>query len=161
MKTKIIKILFFLGIIFNGVSLHAITVVPLDNFVGGTIEFLIAGVDLHGNHCLYNFELFIPACVEDTTQTRTAPGLTDRTSDYKLVLTPNPTKDITTIIYENLPLNSELYVYDLTGRLMITQYLSEKSGKININLVSFPSGIYIAVVKFQGALFSQFKLVKQ
>ena len=73
MKTKIIKILFFLGIIFNGVSLHAITVVPLDNFVGGTIEFLIAGVDLHGNHCLYNFELFIPACVEDSTNEKNQP----------------------------------------------------------------------------------------
>ncbi|MBC8883612.1 T9SS type A sorting domain-containing protein [Flavobacterium piscinae] len=162
MQTKIIKILFFFGIAFNGVSLHAITVVPLGNFAGGLIEFLITGTDAEGNTCLYEFDLVLPPCVEEPITTRPAQAIA---SDeiYKepvLVLSPNPTQDTVSIKYIGYESDVELNVFDLTGRLMSTEQLPIKSNNLLLNVSSYPTGIYIVVIKQGEKLLSQHKLVK-
>ena len=161
MRRKIIKILFFFGIIFNCYSLHAITVVPLGNFAGGLIEFLITGTDAEGNTCLYDFELEIPACVQDTTPMRPAVVSDEMYNKPVIVLSPNPTQDTVTIQYNGFEKDMSYFIYDLTGRLMTQGELSVKQNNQALQTSNYPSGIYIVVIKEGNLLYSQHKLVKK
>jgi DNA-binding beta-propeller fold protein YncE len=163
MQTKIIKILFFFGIAFNGVSLHAITVVPLGNFAGGSIEVLLTGTDAEGNTCLYEFDLVLPPCVVEQITTRPAQAIASDQIDEEpvLVLSPNPTQDTVTIQYNGFEKDMAYFVYDLTGRLMTQGELSIKQNNQALQTSSYPSGIYIVVIKEGNLLVSQHKLIKK
>ncbi|WP_396151699.1 T9SS type A sorting domain-containing protein [Flavobacterium sp.] len=161
MQRKIIRIIFFFGIAFNGVSLHAITVVPLGNFAGGLIEFLITGTDEEGNTCLYDFKLELPACVQDTMPMRPEVASNEVYKEPVLVLSPNPTQDTVSIQYTGFKKDMTYFVYDLTGRLMTQGELSIKQNNQALQTSNYPSGIYIVVIKEGNLLVSQHKLIKK
>jgi hypothetical protein len=64
-------------------------------------------------------------------------------------------------VHENLALNTELFIYDLTGRLMNKYIITTINGEHTIDLQNYPSGIFIAVLKNSDNILSQYKIVKQ
>jgi alpha-tubulin suppressor-like RCC1 family protein len=72
---------------------------------------------------------------------------------------PNPAKDVVSIQYNLDANNSHLEVYDIAGRSISTNVLSSSVGDLQLNTSSFPSGVYIVVVKQDGVLLAQKKLI--
>lgn len=132
----------------------------ISNFVKGFPKFLLTGTDDQGNTCLYDFVLELPTCVQDTTPMRPAVVLDEIYKEPVLVLSPNPTQDTVSIQYSGYESDVELNVFDLTGRLMSTEQLLIKSNNLLLNVASYPTGIYIVVIKQSEQLLSQYKLVK-
>lgn len=130
------------------------------NFTNDFREFLITGTDTEGNTCLYDFKLELPACVQDTTPMRPIIASDEIYKEPVLVLSPNPTQDTVSIQYSGYESDVELNVFDLTGRLMSTEQLPVKSNNLLLNVTSYPTGIYIVVIKQGEKLLSQHKLVK-
>ncbi len=143
-----------------GVTTYTFTIVPLGNYQGGDVEFLLTGTDAEGRVCLYDFKLFIPSCFEDTTQMRPTVTFDKVNQDAVVILSPNPTNDKVNVQYSGYDSDVELTVFDLTGRLMRTEQLAFKSNNLFLNVSSYPSGIYIIVIKQGNKLLSQHKLIK-
>ena len=76
-----------------------------------------------------------------------------------IVLSPNPAKSEVTIRYTNLENSAALELYDLMGRSLYTQPLSESNGELVIPLPNYPSGIYIVVLRSEKGILEQRKLV--
>ena len=74
-------------------------------------------------------------------------------------LYPNPAKSEVTIRYTNLENSAALELYDLMGRSLYTQPLSESNGELVIPLPNYPSGIYIVVLRSEKGILEQRKLV--
>jgi alpha-tubulin suppressor-like RCC1 family protein len=72
---------------------------------------------------------------------------------------PNPAKDVVSIQYNLDANNAQLEVYDIAGRSISTNVLSSSVGDLQLNTSSYPSGIYIVVVKQDGVLLAQKKLI--
>jgi alpha-tubulin suppressor-like RCC1 family protein len=72
---------------------------------------------------------------------------------------PNPAKDLVSIQYNLDATNAQLEVYDIAGRSISTNVLSSSVGDLQLNTSSYPSGIYIVVVKQDGVLLAQKKLI--
>lgn len=78
--------------------------------------------------------------------------------DFKMY--PNPTKDEVTLSYPGLQSPHEITIFDITGRLM--QKINTKTeSSTTIKTAKYPSGIYIVVLRKDGILLSQHKLIKQ
>jgi hypothetical protein len=133
-----------------------------NNFTGGSIEVLLTGTDADGNTCLYEFDLVLPPCVEEEITTRPAQAAASHQMVKELVLAmfPNPTQSEVNIQYSGYGSDVELSIFDLTGRLMKTEQLPIKSNNLLLNVSSYPTGIYIVVIKQGEKLLSQHKLVK-
>ncbi len=65
-------------------------------------------------------------------------------SDTKPVLYPNPARDY--IYIDNLPENTSIFIFNLTGKLIKDNIATSTTGKIDIN--DIPSGVYI--IKLSG-----------
>lgn len=55
--------------------------------------------------------------------------------------------------------NSTIELYDLTGRLLEAHTTTESTGSMVLTTANYPAGIYIVVVRSNGTLMSQQKLV--
>ncbi|MCD0479763.1 T9SS type A sorting domain-containing protein [Chryseobacterium sp. LC2016-29] len=76
--------------------------------------------------------------------------------DSKIILFPNPTKGIINIKSKNLI--SELYIYDLAGKIIMRkENLAE--GKNTIDITSYPQSIYLIRIKTQDK-WETFKVIK-
>lgn len=69
--------------------------------------------------------------------------------------------DILYFDFENVKMNSQLYLFDLTGRLIYSKEIKEEKGHYTIDMNALPSGIYVAVIKNNEQIVSQHKVVKQ
>ncbi len=146
--------------ITQGVTTYTFTIVPLGNYQGGAVDFLITATDEQGRVCLFDFMLFIPSCLEDTTQMRPTVTFDKVNQDAVVILSPNPTNDEVSVQYSGYDSDVELTVFDLTGRLIRAEQLAFKSNNLLLNVASYPSGIYIIVIKQGEKLLSQHKLIK-
>jgi hypothetical protein len=113
------------------------------------------------SHLAKNFDLELPACVEDTTTSRPAVLSDKMYKENMLVLSPNPTENQVTINYSGFEKDISYFVYDLTGRLMTQGELSVNQNNQVLQTGSYPSGIYIVVIKEGNLLVSQHKLIKK
>ena len=74
-------------------------------------------------------------------------------------LYPNPAKDVVTINYDLNVSNVMVEVYDIAGRSISKNVLSSSSGELQLNTSNFAAGMYMVVVKQDGVLVAQKKLV--
>lgn len=146
--------------IAEGSNNYQFTVIPVGNFSGGQVEFLIEGMTKEGEPCTYKFYLDLPSCGEQqATSTRIAD---DKLVDLStLVMYPNPTKDQVTLSYTGLDDSHQISIFDLTGRLM--QLVQPTLGRTEtiVDMAKYPVGVYIVVLRKEGNLISQHKLIKQ
>ena len=74
---------------------------------------------------------------------------------------PNPAQNSTTIdyLYTGVAKNRSIEVYDLLGKLMDTIYLPDNQGTWQLSLDKYDAGMYIVMMKADGAQLLQSKLI--
>jgi alpha-tubulin suppressor-like RCC1 family protein len=90
-------------------------------------------------------------------------GCTLSVSDFQqipVVMAPNPAKDITTLHFKNTLEKVIVTVYDLSGKMMISQEV-EGIDAYQLNTIDYPVGVYLVEVKENGKLVGNYKLVKE
>ena len=78
-----------------------------------------------------------------------------------MILFPNPTKDLVTLSYKGLDDKHEISIFDLTGRLMQLVQPTLGHTETILDMAKYPVGVYILVLRKEGNLISQHKLIKQ
>lgn len=84
----------------------------------------------------------------------------DNLGDRKVVILPNPTKGLLSVEiigYED-EINTTLYLYNLSGKLLISKMPANIP--ITLDLNTYPSGIYILKIKLCDKV-SEWKIVKE
>jgi hypothetical protein len=81
-------------------------------------------------------------------------------STASFTLAPNPTKEEVTITYTEVDKESTIVIYDLLGRSMGEFPLTNTSA-ITLNTNTYPTGIYIVVLRSPNGIFYQQKLIKE
>jgi alpha-tubulin suppressor-like RCC1 family protein len=74
-------------------------------------------------------------------------------------LYPNPARDVVSIQYDLGYANSVVEVYDIAGRSISKNVLSSSSGEIQLNTTTYAAGMYIVVIKDNGLILAQKKLI--
>jgi hypothetical protein len=75
-------------------------------------------------------------------------------------MAPNPAKDRTTLHFKNTLEKVIVTVYDLSGKMMISQEV-EGIDAYQLNTIDYPLGVYLVEVKENGKLVGNYKLVKE
>ncbi|OYU82736.1 MAG: hypothetical protein CFE24_14350 [Flavobacterium sp. BFFFF2] len=79
----------------------------------------------------------------------------------QVTLFPNPGAEGFDLNYAQLPANSQLKVFDLMGRQLSVNDLSETNGQYHLSAAAWPSGTYIVVVIAEGQIAYQHRWIKQ
>lgn len=66
-----------------------------------------------------------------------------------------PERTITNVDTENPTIS----IYDLTGKLLTSQTTASKKGTVNLSLTNFATGMYVVVLKENGYISMQKKLI--
>ena len=72
---------------------------------------------------------------------------------------PNPAKDVVNLAYNLTDTNAIVSIYDVTGRLVHEVALDSVSGTRELNVSSYPAGLYMLVVKQADTILWQHKLI--
>ena len=72
---------------------------------------------------------------------------------------PNPAKDVVNLAYNLTDANATVEVFDLTGRLIQNVALNSVTGSSELNVSSYPAGVYLVLVKQGAEVVSSSKLV--
>lgn len=72
---------------------------------------------------------------------------------------PNPAKDVVTLQYDLALANATVAIYDVTGRLIQNVALNSVTGSSELNVSSYPAGVYLVLVKQGAEVVSSSKLV--
>jgi hypothetical protein len=85
-------------------------------------------------------------------------GTDDFDKSKDLILYPNPASDRVNIRFETLQGESQVEIYDLTGRLISSFTNQENQGVIALDLAPMATGVYVVVLRQGGAVLMQRKL---
>ncbi len=77
--------------------------------------------------------------------------------NYKMIINPNPTKDVCTITASNFA-KATLIIFDITGRILSSQTFSNKA---TLDISTLTKGVYIAELKDLDGKSVKGKIVKQ
>ena len=80
-------------------------------------------------------------------------------NENEIILYPNPTKDIVTLQYDLTGTNATVAIFDVTGRLIQNVALNSVTGSSELNVSSYPAGVYLVLVKQGAAVVFSSKLV--
>ena len=72
---------------------------------------------------------------------------------------PNPAKDVVTLQYDLAVTNATVAIFDVTGRLIHEGALNSVTGSSELNVSTYPAGMYMLVVKQAGTILWQNKLI--
>lgn len=147
--------------ISTGTFSHLFTIIPTGNFAGGTVSFIIEGLTKDGKPCSYQFTLEFPSCEEENQVNRAIAAETNKSMQaIKVQLSPNPTQGEVEIAYTGLTGAATLQVFDITGRLMNELVLPVEQKEVTLLTATYPTGVYVVVLRQSGVLVGQYKLVK-
>ena len=76
-----------------------------------------------------------------------------------LILSPNPAKDFVSVSYDFSAGAAQLEVYDIAGRIISNKILTSSSGELQLNTSTYAAGLYMVIVKRDGVLLVQNKLI--
>ncbi|WP_333693660.1 T9SS type A sorting domain-containing protein [Flavobacterium sp.] len=147
--------------VFAGTHTYLFTVIPTGAYTGGVYSFEIEGINKDGKPCYSKFNLDLPPCEsEEFMRNVSSTERLDVLTPYEVQLYPNPTQTQVTLRYQGIEGAVQLYVYDLTGRLMDTATIENGSGLLELPTAAYPEGMYLVVLRQSGKLLSQHKLIK-
>lgn len=145
---------------FNSVT---VTILPINGFNGGMVNMSIIGAIPQGENtinCATLFSLNVPQCTAN--QQRTAVDSDAENSNAArvadILLYPNPAKDKVNIRFETEQINSQVEVYDLTGRLISSYATTAKQGVWELDLAPMATGVYVVVLRNGNQILMQRKL---
>jgi hypothetical protein len=145
----------------NGNQL-SFTIFPLSPYVvlpSYVIQFSGSLLTTNGvEKCFTTYRIVLPACNPAAyREIKTESGSTKRVQE-SFVIAPNPAKGAVEISFATQS-KSNISVYDLTGRF-ITQYnATSNNGSWQLPLNTMSAGVYLVVLKENGQVVSQKKLV--
>ena len=140
-----------------GANQLTFTFIPLSTFAGGSVQLELNGFLADGTPCVNQFSIDLPSCGDASVSK--LENYSFASKNASVVLAPNPANDVVVVRYENLSVGSEVAMYDLTGRTLLTSTLTTTDGTLTLATSAYPSGVYVVVVRSNGGLVSQQKLI--
>ena len=142
-----------------GLQLH---VFPLENF-DSTINFVVQGsrVNEKGDTEICVKEQPMLLQCTPGVQARANSKKTAVTTDARMFLAPNPAQHTTDVFYsftEAQP--TKLQVFDLTGRVVYTENLTQKQGISTLDVSTWQAGIYLVQLSDENQVLKTQKLIK-
>ncbi len=139
------------GKLFQSVSFENETPYPLSPDGGGTTMQLINAADNLNN--AFNWTescpegspgaAFVSPCVT---------GISEQTTVSLMSIRPNPAKDIVTFTISELPGIGQLYVYDVTGKMITSQNIVSLTTRLEVQ--TFNAGVYFIKMIFDDIQFT-------
>ncbi len=136
---------------------YVFTFYPIGAFAGGPIHYQINGVLPNGQPCINEYTITLQSCVGNIEMK--PADVKEARPVTSVVLAPNPAKEQVTMYYKELPQAAMVELYDLTGRNLAAYDISNREGSLVMPTNTYPSGVYIVVVRTANGLISQQKLV--
>lgn len=145
-----------------GSNTYSFNVIPINSFTGGNIALSLLGTVIQDDRevkCATKLFLELPQC--NTGQAKN--GNTDETENLKgtggtITLYPNPASDIVNIRFETPQGESQVEIYDLTGRLISSFINKDNQGVYELDLAPMATGVYVVLLRQGGAIIMQRKL---
>ena len=149
--------------ILPGTHSYTFTIIPINGFLGGSVNMSIIGTIIKDKttiNCSTRFKLNVTAC--NSNQARSATTEDEDFATFKnegdLMLYPNPATNKVNIRFESAQTQSQIEVYDLTGRLMASFESSAKEGVWELDLAPMATGVYVVVLRQNNQIVMQRKL---
>lgn len=87
-------------------------------------------------------------------------GLEDLLGNSLMTVYPNPAKELVTLRYEmERPLDAEVVLLDMMGRVLASQALTGASGEVSFRTASLPRGTYLVSIQTERELVSRHKVI--
>jgi hypothetical protein len=138
------------------------TVIPLNStsppitYVGGSsMEIQFTGTSSTGVKCLTNHTLVnLPNCSAPVYKN----GNVTTSGVKSFTIAPNPAKEFVAISFDT-NVNPSIEVYDTTGKFIAKYEATTTKDSWNMPVSNLAKGIYIVVLKEEGQIMSQNKLI--
>ena len=148
--------------VLPGTHTYTFTLLPINGFLGGTVNMSIIGSIVKDVviNCASPFSLNVPACnpAQARPGTEEISDIQDLTAKGDITLYPNPATNQVNIRFETEQSNSQVEVYDLTGRLIARFEATAKQGVWELDLAPMATGVYVVVLRQGGTILMQRKL---
>lgn len=148
--------------VLPGTHTYSFTLLPINGFVGGAVNMSIIGTIVKDEvfNCSTLFSLNVPACspAQARPGTEEISDVQDFTAKGDITLYPNPATNQVNIRFETEQSNSQVEVYDLTGRLIANFEATATQGVWELDLAPMATGIYVVVLRQGGTILMQRKL---
>lgn len=144
----------------TGSSTHTLSFYPTNGYIGGTILLSAEGHFLNRICISDQYEWFpAPCCQSCRTVDLSDPKVT---VNNLLVVAPNPASARTTIFYNFVESNSkkEMVLTDALGRVLQEWNLNESKGTIEVDCIRYAQGHYFVIMKSDGMVVKNSKLIK-
>ncbi|MCB9189823.1 MAG: T9SS type A sorting domain-containing protein [Flavobacteriales bacterium] len=79
-------------------------------------------------------------------------------NEVELTAYPNPTSDVITIPLTGLKGNAELFVTDMTGKMVMTTNVNMTGGNLQVDVTELPAGYYTFTMNFEDGRVSNFNV---
>jgi len=138
-----------------------VTVIPQSPFTGGVLTWTIQGTVPHeGGYvlCLSEFAVDVAGCDSAGKMTNVDKGEVNANSK-SISLYPNPAATQVTLSYPLELEGATLEIYDLTGRSIAKKVLTSSEQEATLAVDTYPSGMYMLVVKQADTILWQHKLI--
>lgn len=145
-----------------GGGTYTLSFVPL-NFNGGLLEIVATSTPKEGELCRTIMEVELPSCGASDSDMRTIA--TDESSSSvkdlavtSLVVSPNPSDDVTNLTYTYGDANAQsrvIEIYSLMGILLESHSPDSISGKWTVDMHKYAAGHYIVVMRQDGVPVAQ------
>ena len=139
-----------------GFGNYIFSLVPINGFLGGPITLHINGVDKDGVPCVTPFVVTVPGC---EGQNGRLSEIEKTNNDF--VIAPNPAINSVTFEYKNIIVQTDIAIYDLTGRCIKTYNITENSGSIVVDTSTYAAGVYVVLLRNNNEILLQKKLIIQ
>lgn len=150
-------------ILVPGTASYTFTVIPINGFAGGTTTLQFLGTFMSGEQyieCIYPFEITLDLCNSQVARPgdETAQDKDDMQNRNAMTLYPNPAQNEVNIQFDSVLENTQLEVYDLTGRLVASYQANELKGTWRLDLNPMATGVYVVVMRENNQIIMQKKL---
>lgn len=143
-------------------QIYSFTIIPVNMMNGGSVTLFFEGVDAEGKPCMTEFSFELPPCDISSEASKTSAAKNNTLSATRqLTIVPNPAKDRVAVHFESFTHNTSLELYDLAGRLLERFEATEDKGQWEVTVNHYPAGLYIVVLRENGVVKLQQKLVKE
>lgn len=112
--------------------------------------------------CTYNINYLIPdnpCSLDSRGRSRTSLAIDSEFLINELTVSPNPAHDVLRVSLPNLK-GGQLMLFDILGKQVWTEKLSEDTEKIDLTIAHFENGMYQLIVQQEETIFGQ-KFIKQ
>lgn len=79
-------------------------------------------------------------------------------NEVEITAYPNPTSDVITIPLAGLEGNAELFVTDMTGKVVLSQNVNMTGGNLQVDVTALPAGYYTFTMNFDNGTVSNFNV---